>query len=112
MASSQDDDDEWDKSTSEIQSEDSDDLHESRPNRWKGPSQSWQTITEDDRLTHKALERLRNQDLSLHLYNAFALRQGAPPAAADGDSSLEEVCSTISTPTPDAGDILNLASGC
>ncbi|KAL1872962.1 hypothetical protein Daus18300_004102 [Diaporthe australafricana] len=90
MASSQDDDDEWDKSTSEIQSEDSDDLHESRPNRWKGPPQTWRTIVEDDRLTHNALERVRNQDLSLHLYNAFALRQGAPPAAADDDSSLEE----------------------
>lgn len=77
MASSQDDDDwdEWDKSTSEIQSEDSDELFDKRPNRWRGPPQSWRTITEEDRLTYNALERLRNQDLSVHLYNAFALRQ-------------------------------------
>lgn len=73
MASSQDDSD-WDKSTSEIQSEDSADLFASRPNRWRGPPQSWRTLTEEDRLTFHASERLRNQDLSVHLYNAFALK--------------------------------------
>lgn len=78
MANSQDDSD-WDKSTSEIQSEDSEDLFESRPNRWRGPSQSWRTITEEDRLTVNALERLRNQDLSVHLYNAFALKHTKVP---------------------------------
>lgn len=74
MANSQVDSD-WDKSTSEIQSEDSEELFESRPNRWRGPPQSWRTITEEDRLTFNALERLRNRDLSVHLYNAFALKQ-------------------------------------
>lgn len=76
MASSEDDS-EWDKSTSEIQSEDSENLFESRPNRWRGPPQSWRTLTEEDRLTFNALERLRNQDLSVHLYSAFALRTSA-----------------------------------
>lgn len=94
MASSHDD--EWDKSTSEIQSEDSDDLHENRPNRWKGPPQSWRTITEEERLTHNALTRLRNQDLSLHLYNAWALKQRA--AAAGEGSSQEEVRLTFPIP--------------
>lgn len=75
MASSQDDQSDWDKSTSEIQSEDSEDLFDARPNRWRGAPQSWRTLTEDDRLTNTALERLRNQDLSVHLYNAFALRR-------------------------------------
>lgn len=88
MASSHDDE-EWDKSTSEIQSEDSDDLHENRPNRWKGLPQSWRTITEEERLTYNAFVRLRNQDLSLHLYNAWALKQRA--AAAGEGSSQEEV---------------------
>ncbi|KAG6368467.1 hypothetical protein INS49_002674 [Diaporthe citri] len=87
MASSHDDE-EWDKSTSEIQSEDSDDLHENRPNRWKGPPQSWRTITEEERLAYNALLRLRNDDLSLHLYNAWALKQRA--AAAEEGSSQEE----------------------
>lgn len=97
----QDDDSEWDdKSTSEIQSEDSDNLFASRPNRWRGPSQSWRTLTEEDRLTHTALERLRNQDLSLHLYNAFALRNPNALQTADakaqqsGGPGEEQVCRT------------------
>lgn len=97
MTSSQDEDDwdDWDKSTSEIQSEDSDELFENRPNRWRGPPQSWRTITEEDRLTYNALERLRNQDLSVHLYNAFALRQ--TPQQADGGAKPagEEVGQTM-----------------
>ncbi|KAK7739907.1 hypothetical protein SLS53_005500 [Cytospora paraplurivora] len=93
MASSQDDEDsdEWDKSTSEIQSEDSDELFDSRPNRWRGLPQSWRTITEEDRLTYNALERLRNQDLSVHLYNAFALRQTPQKANAGPGSGGEEL---------------------
>lgn len=89
MASSQDDDSEWDKSTSEIQSEDSEDLFESRPNRWRGAPQSWRTLTEEDRLTHNALERLRNQDLSVHLYNVFALRINAQAVQKEGHGPSE-----------------------
>lgn len=84
-------DEEWDKSTSEIQSEDSDDLYEARPNRWKGPPQSWRSITEEDRLTYNALEKVRNRDLSLHLYNAYKLKQRAAAAAAGEGSGQEEV---------------------
>lgn len=109
MASPHEDDEEWDKSTSEIQSEDSDDLHDNRPNRWKGPPQSWRSITEEERLTYNALERLKNEDLSLHLYNAFNLKQGAPPAAADGGSSQEEVDLTTSIPEPDTAATLTFA---
>ncbi|ROW18446.1 hypothetical protein VPNG_00440 [Cytospora leucostoma] len=92
MASSQDSDssDEWDKSTSEIQSEDSDELFDSRPNRWRGLPQSWRTITEEDRLIYNALERLRNQDLSVHLYNASVLRQTPQKANADAGPGEEE----------------------
>lgn len=92
MASSQDVESEWDKSTSEIQSEDSEDLFESRPNRWRGPPQSWRTLTEEDRLTYDALEKLRNQDLSVHLYNAFALKHLPREAEAFGE---DEVCSAL-----------------
>lgn len=100
MASSQDseDSDEWDKSTSEIQSEDSDELFESRPNRWRGLPQSWRTITEEDRLTYNALERLRNQDLSVHLYNASALRR-TPQEANAGAGPVAEKVRRISMPT-------------
>lgn len=98
MASSQDDS-EWDKSTSEIQSEDSDELFETRPNRWRGPPQSWRTLTEEDRLTYNAFERLRNQDLSIHLYNAFALRH-APRLLQNHDKSTSgaQVC-YVNTPS-------------
>lgn len=91
MASSQDDESEWDKSTSEIQSEDSEDLYDARPNRWRGVPQSWRTLTEDDRLTFTALERLRNQDLSLHLYNAFALRRQAQQQSDLGSKDGQKV---------------------
>lgn len=104
MASSHDD--EWDKSTSEIQSEDSDDLHENRPNRWKGPSQTWSGITEEERLTYNALVRLRNQDLSLHLYNAWALKHRPPTPAVGEGSSQEEVRLAFPVPKPDARDLL------
>lgn len=108
MASShEDDDDEWDKSTSEIQSEDSDDLYESRPNRWKGLPQSWRSITEEDRLTYNALERLRNQNLSLHLYNTFKLKHGQPSAAAnEGSGQDEEVRAATHPETTDTGNTL------
>lgn len=95
MASSQDDS-EWDKSTSEIQSEDSEDLFESRPNRWRGLPQSWRTLTEEDRLTYNALERLRNRDLSTHLYNAFALKTTPIPLVyQDVDANLNSQGSQI-----------------
>lgn len=91
MTSSQEDED-WDKSTSEIQSEDSDELFDTRPNRWRGPPQSWRTLTEEDRLTYNAFERLRNQDLSVHLYNAFALRQAPRLLESHDASSGNKVC--------------------
>lgn len=93
MASSQDDEDsdDWDKSTSEIQSEDSDELFDNRPNRWRGPPQSWRTITEEDRLTYNALSRLRNQDLSVHLYNASTLSRTPQEAGAGAEPVGEEV---------------------
>lgn len=99
MTSSQDDS-EWDKSTSEIQSEDSDELSLTRPNRWRGPPQSWRTLTEEDRLTYTAFERLRNADLSIHLYNAFALRQGSrllgsPDVLSDKKVGLQHAPKTV-----------------
>lgn len=99
-------DDEWDKDTAEIQSEDSDYLSENRPNRWRGDPQTWLSITEEERLTYYALERVRNQDLSLHLYNAWALRQRQTTAAAGEDSDQEEVRPIFPTPKPDARDLL------
>ncbi|KAL2155230.1 hypothetical protein VTH82DRAFT_3906, partial [Thermothelomyces myriococcoides] len=55
---------------------DSDELHETRPNRWRGHPSTWKTWTESERRTWAALENERRRDLSVHLFNAFALRRG------------------------------------
>ncbi|KAI0594669.1 RNA polymerase I-specific transcription initiation factor-domain-containing protein [Biscogniauxia sp. FL1348] len=48
---------------------------EGRPNRWEGPSSTWQQLNNAEIDTTIALNAIRNQDLSIHLYNAFALKQ-------------------------------------
>ncbi|KAH7368502.1 hypothetical protein B0T11DRAFT_296152 [Plectosphaerella cucumerina] len=67
--------DEWNYDTDEIRSIDSDELYETRPNRWRGAPSTWRSLTEEDRQLHTALTQLRSQDLSIHLYNAAALRR-------------------------------------
>ncbi|KAI0144488.1 RNA polymerase I-specific transcription initiation factor-domain-containing protein [Xylariaceae sp. FL1272] len=60
---------------------------ERRPNRWKGPPSTWQQLNSAEIETITALDEIRNRDLSVHLYNAFALkrRQGTTgPQAANG----------------------------
>ena len=69
------DDPEWDKDTAEIQSLDSDELHETRPNRWAGSASTWTTVTARDRGVYAALEGQRRADLAVHLYNAAALQR-------------------------------------
>jgi hypothetical protein len=66
----------------------------SRPNRWRGPGSSWQTLTEPDRQTWRALENVRRADLGVHLYNAFALRRGfrRGPDVVDVDGDDSRVC--------------------
>ncbi|KAI1635088.1 RNA polymerase I-specific transcription initiation factor-domain-containing protein [Biscogniauxia mediterranea] len=49
--------------------------YEERPNRWEGPSSTWQQLNNAEIDTFIALNEIRNQDLSIHLYNAFALKQ-------------------------------------
>lgn len=55
---------------------DSDDSNGSdeRPNRWSGPPSTWQQLNSAEIDTLTALNEIRNQDLSVHLYNAFALK--------------------------------------
>ena len=48
-----------------------------RPNRWKGPPSTWQSLTEQERGLAASLDQIRNADLSLHLYNAHALKKTA-----------------------------------
>ncbi|PQE04267.1 hypothetical protein CJF31_00004204 [Rutstroemia sp. NJR-2017a BVV2] len=48
-----------------------------RANRWRGPPRTWQQLTEEERGLAASLDELRNRDLSVHLYNAFALKRRA-----------------------------------
>lgn len=75
----------WDLDTDEIRSVDSEELYETRPNRWKGNKATWNTYTQEERLLHRSMEQLRNRDLSVHLYNAFALRNRAVRPSAAGE---------------------------
>ena len=85
----------WDLDNDEIASIASEDLHNNRPNRWKGPKSSWRTLTEEDRLLWHSMKSLQDQDLAVHLYNAFALKKrGKDPATAQ-DLVVETVCEHI-----------------
>ena len=46
-----------------------------RPNRYFGPDSTWLSWTKEDRLVARTLDRLRSQNLSIHLLNAFALKR-------------------------------------
>ncbi|KAK1985015.1 hypothetical protein LZ30DRAFT_709969 [Colletotrichum cereale] len=88
----------WDLDTDEIRSVDSEELYETRPNRWRGNRSTWYTYTQEERLLYRSMERQQNQDLSVHLYNAFALKHRpvrptatAEPGAEDADKPLEEI---------------------
>ncbi|AEO69950.1 uncharacterized protein THITE_2120715 [Thermothielavioides terrestris NRRL 8126] len=77
--------------TSDLHSLDSETLHETRPNRWRGHPSTWQGWTERDRETWTALENARRGDLAVHLYNACGLKRGwrAGPVQ-DGDGNGDD----------------------
>lgn len=77
-------DDDWDLDTDEIRSTASDELYETRPNRWRGPLSTWRHMTEEERLLHQNMEQVRDQDLAIHLFNAAMLRN--PPQVGNAPS--------------------------
>jgi hypothetical protein len=48
-----------------------------RPNRWKGPPSTWTSLTSQERGLAASLDSIRNSDLSIHLYNSYALKRRA-----------------------------------
>lgn len=65
---------------------DSEDLHDDepeRPNRFKGPPQTWKGYTAADRQIPESLQRIEDADLAAHLYNAHALKRRARKPATD-----------------------------
>ncbi|KAJ4271465.1 hypothetical protein NW762_000168 [Fusarium torreyae] len=75
----------WELDSDEIASIASEDLYQHRPNRWTGPKSTWRTLTEEDRLLWQSMKQLQDQDLSVHLYNAFALKQRGQNAGTAPD---------------------------
>ncbi|RAL68324.1 hypothetical protein DID88_007054 [Monilinia fructigena] len=61
-----------------------------RENRWKGPVSTWQRITEEERGLAASLDELRNRDLSVHLYNSFALKKRAKELNAKDAGNNED----------------------
>jgi hypothetical protein len=80
---------EWDLDSDEIASIASEELYEKRPNRWQGPQSTWRTLTEDERQLWRSMEQIRDQDLAVHLYNAFALKREKPNQAVQSQQTDE-----------------------
>lgn len=57
-----------------------DDSDEERENRFDGPASTWRFYTESERNLAASLDQQRANDLSLHLYNAYALKAKARDA--------------------------------
>ncbi|KAI5467398.1 hypothetical protein BGZ63DRAFT_498979 [Mariannaea sp. PMI_226] len=75
----------WELDSDEIASIASEDLREHRPNRWTGPKSSWRTVTEEERLLWHSMKQMQDKDLSIHLYNAFALKRHSRDVATAQD---------------------------
>ena len=64
----------------------------SRPNRWTDHPASWTKLTKQERGLSASLLELRNRDLSVHLYNAHALKRRARSFA---EAKLNDVSSGL-----------------
>ncbi|TVY83315.1 hypothetical protein LSUE1_G007317 [Lachnellula suecica] len=63
---------------------------ESRPNRWPGAPSTWLGLTAQERGEASSLDALRNQDLGIHLYNAYALKKRAAGGVKEEDEDADE----------------------
>ncbi|CAM1504505.1 Fc.00g020960.m01.CDS01 [Cosmosporella sp. VM-42] len=79
----------WELDNDEIASIASEDLHDNRPNRWKGPKSTWRALTEEDRLLWHSMKQLQDQDLAVHLYDAFALKRRGGNAVTAPDLMIK-----------------------
>ncbi|EER28469.1 hypothetical protein D8B26_004818 [Coccidioides posadasii str. Silveira] len=61
-----------------------------RPNRFEGSRRSWLSWTKSERQEVTALETIRARDLSLHLYNAFALKRRAKKVRVERSQNNKE----------------------
>ncbi|OAA41140.1 RNA polymerase I specific transcription initiation factor [Beauveria brongniartii RCEF 3172] len=79
----------WDLDSDEIASIASEELHENRPNRWRGSKATWRYVTEEERMLWRSMKQLQDEDLGVHLYNAFALKKRATNPETAKDSAIK-----------------------
>ncbi|RFU76388.1 hypothetical protein TARUN_5880, partial [Trichoderma arundinaceum] len=79
---------EWDLDSDEIASVTSQDLHDNRPNRWTGAQRTWQRMTAEERRLWQSMEAVEDQDLAVHLYNAFALKKRGKDSSTAQDVTV------------------------
>jgi len=58
-----------------------------RPNRYKGPASTWRSWTAEDRAAADLVDQGRATDLSVHLFNAFALKRKAEASLSNNQSN-------------------------
>jgi hypothetical protein len=46
-----------------------------RRNRFRGPKSTWRNYIKEERLVASSITKMRDQDLSIHLYNAHAMKR-------------------------------------
>lgn len=68
---------------SDADSENSEENEQERPNRFKGPPQTWKGYTAADRQIVESLQQLADTDLAAHLYNAHALKRRVRKSAQE-----------------------------
>jgi hypothetical protein len=85
---------EWDLDSDDIASVTSQDLHDHRPNRWSGKQRTWQRMTAEERQLWQSMEAVEDQDLAVHLYNAFALKKRGKDSETAQDVTVALVCLT------------------
>jgi hypothetical protein len=83
----------WDLDNEDIASIESEELYRSRPNRWSGAKSTWRTLTEEETLLWRSMKQIDNQNLSIHLYNAFALKK----RRRDPETAVDLMVQTVSS---------------
>ncbi|KIW80069.1 hypothetical protein Z517_06684 [Fonsecaea pedrosoi CBS 271.37] len=87
----------------------------SRPNRYFGPVSTWNSWTKAERTVALSLDRVRSQDLSIHLFDAFGLKRKLRQEGGGGRESKrskkgkERASSVLSTTSRDDEDESNQA---
>jgi len=73
MENEDEDSDDEDESEHELEMEE--EQTRDRPNKYHGPASTWRSWTEQERMLAASLDQIRAADLSIHLYNAHAMKR-------------------------------------